>query len=130
MSYREDQNYLSATEQEKKWFDLYYESKDSIAATKGAYRVTTDDSARTYSKSILARKHIVELIKAYCTTQSQLPTPDELKRLYIEIANNGNATPRDKLAALLAYERLCGFTVKGKPPAATPDDDPFAGIDD
>ena len=130
MSYQNDQNYLRATEQERQWFDLFYESKDVTAATKGAYRVTTDDSARTYGKSVIARKHISELIKAYCTTQSALPTPEELKRLYIEIANNGNATPRDKLAALLAYERLCGFTVKGKPSANNPESDPSAGIDD
>jgi hypothetical protein len=49
--------------------------------------------------------------------------------MYLDIARDGNATPRDKLAALVAYERLAGFTVKGKP-IATPTDDPFAGIDD
>jgi hypothetical protein len=129
MTYQNDPNYLNATDQERKWFDLFYQDKDMLAATKGAYRVNGDDSARAYGKSVLARKHIAELIRTYCTQQPSLPSAEELKFMYLDIARDGNATPRDKLAALVAYERLAGFTVKGKP-IATPTDDPFAGIDD
>lgn len=129
MTYQSDPNYLNATEQEKKWFDHFHETKDALAATHAAYRMNGDDSARTYSKSVIARPHISALIKSYCTAQPTLPTIEELKYMYLDIARDGNATPRDKLAALVAYERLAGFTVKGKP-LNTPTDDPFAGIDD
>ena len=129
MTHKDDPNYLNATEQEKKWFDLFVESKDLLAATHGAYRMNGDDSARSYGKSVIARPHMAALIKSYCTPQSDLPTAEDLKRMYIDITRDGNATVRDKLTALQAYERLAGFTVKGKP-IATPTDDPFAGIDD
>lgn len=128
MTFKEDQNYLSATEQEKKWFDHFFESRDPRAATQAAYRVTTDESADAYSKQVMKRVHIDTLIKTWVVPKPPLPTVDDLKRLYIDLSKDTNATVRDRLTALNSYERLSGFIVKGKPLA--PQEDDLAYIND
>lgn len=129
MTFKEDQNYLSATDQEKKWFDHFFETRDPKAATYAAYRVTTDESASAYAKQVMSRVHMATLITDYVVTKPALPTIDDLKRLYIEISKDKNATVRDRLTALNSYERLCGFVVKGKP-VTPPQDDDFSEISD
>ena len=129
MSYKDSPQYGQCTDQEKKWFDHFYESRDITAATKAAYDVTTDDSARTYARTVMSRERIKLLIAEFCIQPKGLPSVDDLKHRYIDIAEDKNADARTKLAALAAYERLCGFTVKGKPTAPPIDDDPFAGLD-
>lgn len=129
MTFKEDQNYLSATDQEKKWFDHFFESRDRLAATYAAYKVSNDESAAAYSGQIMKRMHIAALIKDHMVPVEPLPTIDDLKRLYIEISKDKNATVRDRLTALNSYERLCGFVVKGKP-VLPPQEDDFSEISD
>lgn len=125
--YRQHPLYAQCTDQEKKWFDAYVETRDIQAATYHAYRVNSDESARAYAKTVMARKHISALIDEFCSPVKPLPTLEDLKRLYIDISDMPNATPREKLMALNSYERLCGF---GKSKNANPDtsDDPLDDI--
>ena len=130
MTYKDDQNYLNCTAQEKVWFDSFYETREPVAATEAAYRVNSKESAQAYAKKVMERDHIKALIASYVTQPVALPTIDDLKRKYIALSEDSGATVRDKLTALQAYERLCGFTVRGKPTPQSPDEDDLDDIND
>ena len=129
MSYKDSKHYAECTEQERRWFDSFYLNRDILAATQDAYEVSSVDSARSYARTVMSRERIKALISEFCVHSKGLPSAEDLKHKYIEISEDKNADARTKLAALAAYERLCGFTVKGKPTAPPIDDDPFAGLD-
>lgn len=127
--YHLDPNYAKCTEQEQRWFDHFFESRDMLAATYTAYRVKNDDSARAYGRSVIARAHIKALIDAYCTQPKPMPTLEDLKRLYLDISELPSATPGEKLKALNSYERLCGFDRASKDAVNDPKDE-YDPLDD
>jgi GTP1/Obg family GTP-binding protein len=124
-SYRQDARYLTATKQEQIWLDSFHSTGDIVEATRNAYNVT-DETVETYAKSVAARGKIANLINDYTRkTMSNFPTIDELRGLYMDIANAGSATIRERLQALIAYERVSGYS-KQKPK----EDEGFDPLDD
>lgn len=128
--YRLDPNYAACTDHEKIWFDHFLQYRDLEAATYAAFNVSNKESARTYGRTVKARKHIAALIQEYCTPPKSMPTLDELKQKYLDIAELANATPREKLMALNSYERLCGFAKNLKPTVPEDEYDPLDDIKD
>lgn len=126
MDYKQSPHYSVCTSQEKRWFDSFVETRDLVGATYAAYKVTSDDSARAYGKSVMSRPHIQALIDEFCTIPKPLPTVEDLKRMYIDISELDGATPREKLMALNSYERLCGFAKDKKAPVT----EEFDSLDD
>jgi hypothetical protein len=112
--YKQSDDYIRATPQEQQWFDVFFETKDIKAASYAAFRVKTDESAYSYGRKVMSRPHIDSLIRTFTVPDVPLPTQDDLRRLYFEISRVPTATPREKLMALTAYERVSGFN-KVKP---------------
>jgi hypothetical protein len=119
-NYRGSVQYITATKQEQIWIDTFATTGDIIKATVAAYDFQDEDNTaviENYAKSVAGREKIKTLIASYGEKQEvHLPTLEELRERYIEIADNGSATIREKLQALIAYERVSGFNkVKPKP---------------
>lgn len=107
-----DQLYLEATEQEQKWFQHYLINKNGLAATFHAYKNQTEDSAKSYTRTVMGRARIKGLIEKYIVIAPPLPTMEDLRERYIAIADNPEASMREQLQALAAYERVSGFQKK------------------
>jgi len=119
-----DQLYLEATEQEQKWFQHYLINKNGLAATFHAYQ--TEDSAKSYTRTVMGRARIKGLIEKYIVIVPPLPTVQDLRQRYIDIANDPASNIRERLQALTAYERVSGFNKQA--PAKDDEFDPLQDI--
>jgi hypothetical protein len=124
--YHDSADYKQATPQEQKWFDVFHDTGDIQAASYSAFRVTSDESARSYGRRVMQRGHIEALIRDFTVPPVPLPSQEQLRRLYFDIYRVPTATPREKLMALSAYERVSGFGKK----QPDPEPDEFDPLDD
>lgn len=112
MSFTLDQRYIDSTDKEKRFLDEYSLDRDIARATLTAYDIIGDrEKARRYGLAVLSRPRIAGLVADYLTEVKEkvLPTREDLRALYMDIFSNSASTIREKLQALVAYERISGF---------------------
>lgn len=112
MNFHSDERYIQATEKEQCFLNEYAIDRDVARAIIKCYELIGDREAqRRYGLSVMARERVAGIIRDYLSVvvEKTLPTRDELRHHYMDIFNNSASTVREKLQALMAYERISGF---------------------
>ena len=124
-----DERFFVCTPQEQLFLREFAVDQDLIRSTKAAFKVQTDEQARTYGLTVLGRDRIKGLVRDHVVKrqESTLPTVEELRHLYMDLYHVPAATVREKLQALTAYERVSGYN---KPKQKGNTDDGFSALDD
>jgi hypothetical protein len=106
----DDPRFKNRTERERVFLSRYAVDQDIVAATMMAYDMKDRDKARIYGLGILKKEEIAAIVRDHITIKGrELPTQEQLRQFYMDIFHNGASTIREKLQALVAYERASGF---------------------
>ena len=95
------------TAKEKTWLTEYLTSRDLMIATRAAYNTSTDDSTRSYGRSLLGKTHILAIIDLFDGKEDHEPTLEEFRKVVYQSAIDD---PKTRASLLGLYANLRGWT--------------------